>query len=85
MKWIVIMVKSDTIEYSHTNLSAKLKLFVLLHCPLITPLSLGRAFFFFFKILFIHERERQAEGRSRLHAGSLMWDSILGLQDHALA
>ena len=23
-------------------------------------------------------------GRSRLHAGSLMWDSILGLQDHAL-
>ena len=22
--------------------------------------------------------------RSRLHAGSLMWDSILGLQDHAL-
>ena len=23
-------------------------------------------------------------GRSRLHAGSLMWDSILWLQDHAL-
>ena len=42
--------------------------------------------FIFFKILFlfIHERhtEREAEtgrGRSRLHAGSLMWDSILGL------
>ena len=27
------------------------------------------------------ERHR---GRSRLHAGSLTWDSILGLQDHAL-
>ena len=24
-------------------------------------------------------------GRSRLCAGSLMWDSILGLQDHTLA
>ena len=23
-------------------------------------------------------------GRSRLHAGSPMWDSILGLQDHTL-
>ena len=31
------------------------------------------------------ERERWAEGgRSRLHAESLMWDSISGLQDHAL-
>ena len=37
------------------------------------------------------QREREKErgrdtgrGRSRLHAGSLMWDSILGLQDHAL-
>ena len=37
------------------------------------------------------EREREREkgrdrgrGRSRLHAGSLMRDSILGLQDHAL-
>ena len=29
------------------------------------------------------QRERQRE-RSRLHAGSPMWDSILGLQDHAL-
>ena len=37
--------------------------------------------------LFIHETERERErgrGRSRLHAGSLMWDSIPGLQDHAL-
>ena len=53
--------------------------------------------FFFFLIfyLFIHdrqtERKRERErgrntgrGRSRLHAGSPMWDSILGLQDHAL-
>ena len=39
------------------------------------------------------ERERQRErergrdtgrGRSRLHAGSPMWDLILGLQDHDL-
>ena len=35
------------------------------------------------------EREREREGgrdtgrgRSRLHAGNLMWDSIPGLQDH---
>ena len=45
-------------------------------------------FFFFFKILFIHrdtERGRDASrGRSRLHAGKLMWDSIPGLQDHTL-
>ena len=37
------------------------------------------------------EREREREkgrdtgrGRSRLHAGSPMWDSIPGLQDHDL-
>ena len=33
------------------------------------------------------ERERDRDtggGRSRLHAGSLTWDSILGLQDQAL-
>ena len=30
------------------------------------------------------EAEAQGRGRSRLHAGSPMWDSILGLQDHAL-
>ena len=45
--------------------------------------------FFFFKILFIHERQRKrgrdtVRGRSRLHAGSPTWDSILGLQDQAL-
>ena len=38
------------------------------------------------------ERERERErgrdtgrGRSRLHAGSPKWDSIPGLQDHALS
>ena len=41
------------------------------------------------KILFIHERHREkgrdaGRGRSRLHAGSLTWDSIPGLQDHTL-
>ena len=31
------------------------------------------------------ERGRDiGRGRSRLHEGSLMWDSILGLQDHTL-
>ena len=34
---------------------------------------------------FIHERYRErGRGRSRLHAGSLTWDSIPRLQDHAL-
>ena len=28
------------------------------------------------------EAQTQAEGESRLHAGSLTWDSILSLQDH---
>ena len=41
-------------------------------------------------MLFIHERDREwgrdtGRGRSRLHAGSLMWDSILELQDHVLS
>ena len=41
--------------------------------------------------LFIYERHRKREreadtgrGRSRLHAGSPMWDSVLGLQDQTL-
>ena len=50
----------------------------------------------YFIYLFMRDRERETErqrgrdtgrGRSRLHAGSLMWDSIPGLhdlQDHAL-
>ena len=42
---------------------------------------------FFKDYLFIHERHTQrsrdtGRGRSRLHAGSLMWDSILDPQDH---
>ena len=47
--------------------------------------------FFLRFYLFIHKRQRERErgrdigrGRSRLHAGSPMWDSILGLQDHTL-
>ena len=51
--------------------------------------------FFFLKTfyLFIHEEHREerereaetrAEGEARLHAGSLTWDSIPGLQDQAL-
>ena len=51
-------------------------------------------FFFFLKILFIYSWETQKErerggdtgrGRSRLHAGSLMWDPISGPQDHTLS
>ena len=49
---------------------------------------LNYLFFKDFIYLFIRDTEREAEtqagGRSRLHAGSPMWDSILGLQDHAL-
>ena len=47
-------------------------------------------FFFLRSYLFIHERHRDRErqdtdrGRSRLPAGSLMKDSIPGLQDQAL-
>ena len=47
--------------------------------------------FFLFKILFIYSWETQRERgkdigreRSRLHARSLIWDSILELQDQAL-
>ena len=49
------------------------------------------SFSFFLRLyLFIHERERErgrdiGRGRSRLHAGSPMWGSILGLQDHILS
>ena len=44
-------------------------------------------FFYFLKVLFIHETltERGRDtcrGRSRLHAGSPTWGPIPGLQDH---
>ena len=45
----------------------------------------------FFKFIYSGETGKERErgkdtgrGRSRPHAGSLMWDSILGLQDHTL-
>ena len=37
----------------------------------------------FYLLMRHRQRERQRE-TSRLHAGSLTWDSIPGLQDHAL-
>ena len=40
-----------------------------------------------FIYLFMRDTERSRDtgrGRSRLHAGSPMWDSIPGLQDHTL-
>ena len=39
-----------------------------------------------FIYLFMRDRKRGRDigrGRSRLHAGNLMWDLILGLQDHS--
>ena len=52
---------------------------------------LDNVLFFFFKILFIHERHGKrgrdtGRGRRcRLHARSPMWDLIPGLQDHTLS
>ena len=48
------------------------------------------ATFFFFKILFIHERHTETDrdigrGRNRLRAGNLMQDSIPGARDHTLS
>ena len=64
-------------------------------CPFLNQV-IFQVFKFFFKD-FIYsfmrdthrERERDRDrdlrrGKSRLHAGSLMWDSVLGLQDHIL-
>ena len=69
-------------------------------CPMLDFLTLSSTSLkiflkFFLKrfYLLMRERERERERergrdigrrRSRLHAGSLMWDLILGLQDHAL-
>ena len=55
----------------------------------VTGTSISSPFFLFkdFIYLLLRDRERGRDtgrGRSRLHAGSPMWDSILGLQDHAL-
>ena len=51
----------------------------------------GNYYFFFKYFIYLFEREREREagrdtgrGRSRLHAGSPMQDSIPGLQDQAL-
>ena len=55
------------------------------------PFSLANFFFFFLKILFIYLFMRHTEkgrdtgrGRSRLLAGSPMWNLIPGPQGHAL-
>ena len=50
------------------------------------PNSASTIFFKDFIYLFMRDIERGREtgrGRSRLHAGSLTWDSTPGLQDHA--
>ena len=42
-------------------------------------------YFFFKHFIYLFMRGRDTgRGRSRLHAGSPRWDSILGLRDHAL-
>ncbi|CAD7667071.1 unnamed protein product [Nyctereutes procyonoides] len=52
--------------------------------------SVYHVFFFkYFIYLFMRDTESErgrdtGRGRSRLHAGNLRWDSIPGLQDHAL-
>ena len=56
-----------------------------------TPCRSVSLFFCFWRFyLFIHEREWERSrdtdrGRSRLHAGSPMWDSIPGSWDHSLS
>ena len=49
----------------------------------------GITFFYEFIYLFMRDTEREAETgrrrRSRPHARSLMWDSILDIQDQALS
>ena len=53
--------------------------------PMVTGSNISVMFFKDFIYLFIHERHRdQGRERSRVHAGTLKWDSIPGLQDHAL-
>ena len=57
-----------------------------------TSIATSFLFFFFLRFyLFINERHREKQrgrdtgrGRSRLHAGNPMWDSILGPQDLSL-
>ena len=62
-------------------------------CLYFTFLYFFKGFLFLRLYLFMRERERERErdrdrdtgrGRSRLHAGSLMWDLIQGLQNQAL-
>ena len=55
------------------------------------PMLIKKFFFKDFIYLFMRDTQREKErgrdigrGRSKLHARSLMWDSIPGLQDHAL-
>ena len=70
---------------------------VMFYREVITPICLQTPTLFFLKVhgffslifiyLFMIERQRGRDtgrGRSRLHSGSPMWDSILGLQDHTL-
>ena len=47
-------------------------------------------FFKDFMYLFMRDTDRERgrdtdQGRSRLHAGHPTWDSILGIQDHAMS
>ena len=47
-------------------------------------------YYYFLKKFIVTQRERErgrdtSRGRSRLHAGSPMWDSIPGVRDHSLS
>ena len=71
-----------------------LNLKVMSSSPTLGVEPIGKEFFYFYlicsKILFIHERERErsrdiGRGRSRLTAGTPMWDLILGPQNYYLS
>ena len=81
-KWTKVCI---VIPKSEKWLIAQIQLLFFSHW--IHVLNSNLLFFKDFIYLFMRERERGRDigrGRSRLHAVSLTWDLILGLQDHAL-
>ena len=56
---------------------------LIFHCALIIFIYFLKDFIYLF--MRDTERQRHRQRRSRLHAGSLMWYSIPGPQDHALS
>ena len=80
-----------TSQMSVSNFQSRTHLWIsTAHTQYILPTSLFTEHFFFkdFIYLFMIDIEGvgrdTGRGRSRLHTGSLTWDSIPGLQDHTL-